>query len=194
MGDKARGWLDHARRAHSHEDRAFIEGTEDAIQLERHLAEPTDVRANPTAAVAPAKLGWRIVGVRVEERRSAACVTAAFEQFAVHVNDALRPGLLVQVVHVLGAEEYAIFQLLLQFCEREVRRVGLCRSGDSTAHRVELPDQPGITTPSMGRGYFLNPVVSPESAATECRNSALGAHACACEDEDAITGRDGEHG
>ena len=49
---KARGWFDHPRRAHSHEDRAFAQCVEDAIQLERHLAEPADVGANPSAAIA----------------------------------------------------------------------------------------------------------------------------------------------
>jgi hypothetical protein len=44
--------LDHTRRARCNEDSAFIEGTEDAIQLERHLAEPADVRSNPAAALA----------------------------------------------------------------------------------------------------------------------------------------------
>jgi hypothetical protein len=57
MRDKAGGWFDHARRAHSHKDRAFIEGTEDAIQLERHFAKPANVRSNPSTALAPRKLG-----------------------------------------------------------------------------------------------------------------------------------------
>src|ERR1700757_338651 len=84
VSDKAGGWLDHARRAHSHQDRAFIEGTEDAIQLERHLAEPADVRSNPAAAL---ELYGRIVGGSVAERGSAACVATALEEFAVHVDD-----------------------------------------------------------------------------------------------------------
>ena len=136
MGDKARGWLDHARRAHSHEDGAFIEGMEDAIQLERHLAEPADVRANPTSAVAPGNLGWRIVGGRVVKWRSAAPVAAALEEFAVHVDDALRPCLLMKVVHVLRAEEQTIFQLLFKLSQREVCRIRLgCRA--ATRRRME---------------------------------------------------------
>src|ERR1700722_1636347 len=77
--NKARRWLHNARCPDSHEERAFIQFVEDAIQLERHFAEPTDVRANPSAAFAPGKLGWRIVGGRVAERRSAARVATAFE-------------------------------------------------------------------------------------------------------------------
>jgi transposase-like protein len=52
MGDKGSGWLDHTRRARRNEDRAFVQSAEDAIQLERHLAEPADVRAISTAAQA----------------------------------------------------------------------------------------------------------------------------------------------
>jgi hypothetical protein len=87
---------------------------EDAIQLEWHFAKPTDVRANPASTLAPGKFGWRFVGVSVAERWSAASVTAALEEFAVHVDDALRPCLLVKVVHVLGTEKEAISQALLQ--------------------------------------------------------------------------------
>jgi hypothetical protein len=56
---------------------------EDAIHFERHLAEPADVGTNPSSAFATGNLGWRIVGVGVAERRSAAPVAAAFEEFAV---------------------------------------------------------------------------------------------------------------
>jgi hypothetical protein len=108
VSNEASGWLNYARCADSHEDRAFVQSAEDAIQLERHFAEPADVRANPSPAVAPGKLGWRIVGVGVAERRSGATIAAAFEEFAVHVDDIPRPCLLVQVIHVLRAEEQAI--------------------------------------------------------------------------------------
>jgi hypothetical protein len=108
LSDKAGGWLHHARCADSHEDRAFAQCAEDAIQLERRFAEPADVRSNATSAVAPGKLGWKIVGGRVVKWRSGASIAAAFKQFAVHVDDAHRPCLLVQVVYVLGAEEQAI--------------------------------------------------------------------------------------
>jgi hypothetical protein len=86
--DKTRGWLDHARRAYSHEDRAFVECARDAIQLERHFAKPADVRSNATSAVAAGKLGWRIVGGCVVKWRSGASIAAAFKQFAVHVDNA----------------------------------------------------------------------------------------------------------
>jgi hypothetical protein len=104
MGDKASGWLDHTRLARRNEDRAFVQSGEDAIQVERHFAEPADVRSNATSAVAPGNLGGWFVDIGVAERGSAACVTAAFEEFAVHVDTALRPCLLVKVIHILRAE------------------------------------------------------------------------------------------
>src|ERR1700745_2753048 len=69
MDDKAGGGLDHARRTDRHEDRAFAQCVEDALQLERHFAKPTDVRANPAPAFAPWKLRWRMVGSRVVKGR-----------------------------------------------------------------------------------------------------------------------------
>jgi hypothetical protein len=85
---EARGWLDHARRAYGHEDRAFAQCAEDAIQVERHFAEPADMRSNATSALAAENLGGWFVDVGVEERRSAARVAAALEEFGVHVDDA----------------------------------------------------------------------------------------------------------
>jgi len=45
--------LDHTRCADSHEDRTFAQCADDAIQFERHFAEPADVWSNATSAVAP---------------------------------------------------------------------------------------------------------------------------------------------
>jgi hypothetical protein len=195
MRNEARRWLHNARCADSHEDRAFVQRVEDAIQVERHFAEPTDVRANPSSALASGKLRWRIVGRRVVKWRSGASVAAALEKFAVHVDDANRPCLLVQIIHVLGAEEQTVFQPLLQLREGEVRRVGLCCCRDSTPHGIELPHQPGIATPRIRRGDFFDSVVAPETAHTpERRYPALGAYTSPSEDEDSISERDGEHG
>jgi hypothetical protein len=123
VSNKAGGWLHHSRCPHSHEDRAFVQCAEDAIHLEGQFAEPADMRSNPAAAVAARKLGWRIIGVCVVKGRSAAPLAAAPEEFPVHVDNALRSRLLVKVVHVLGAEEQALLQLLFELSQREVRRV-----------------------------------------------------------------------
>ena len=147
--NETRGWLHNARCSDSHEYRAFIECVEDAIQFERQFAEPADVRSNPTPAVAPGKLGWRIVSIYVAEGCATAPVAAALEEFPVHVDDALRSSLLVKVIHILRAEEQAVTQGAFELRESEVRRVGLRRRRDTPPHRVELPDQPRIVTPRM---------------------------------------------
>src|SRR5215469_18343818 len=107
VSGKAGGWLDHTRRAHSNEHRAFIQCTEDPIQCEGHLAEPADVWTNPSATLATGNLGWRIIGVSVVKRRSAACVATALVQFPMHMDDVFRSCSLVQVINVLRTEEKA---------------------------------------------------------------------------------------
>src|ERR1039458_3540204 len=195
VSDEARGWLNDTRRARRNEDRAFVQSGEDAIQVERQFAEPADVRSNATSAVAPGNLGGWFVDIGVAERGSAACVATAFEEFAVHVDDALRSSLLVKVIHILGAEEQAVTQGAFELGEREVCRIRFGFRRDTPTHRVELPDQPGIATPRVGRGDFLDSVVAPETIdATERRYPAFGAYACPCEDEESIGGRNGEHG
>ena len=113
----------------------------------------------------------------------------------MHVDAALRPCLLVKVVHVLRAEEQAVTQGAFELREREVCRIRFgCRSNPPT-HGIELPHQPGIATPRIRRGYLFDPVVPPQTIdATEGRYPALGAYACPGEDEESIGGRNGEHG
>ena len=128
------------------------------------------------------------------KRWSAACVAAAFEQFPVHVDGALRSCLLVQIIHVLRAEEQAVIQGAFELREREVCRIRFgCRSNPPT-HGIELPHQPGIATPRIRRGYLFDPVVAPQPVdATERRYPAFGAYACPCEDEEATSRRNCEH-
>jgi hypothetical protein len=86
----------------------LIQCSIDSIQLERHFAKPADVRANPTAASAPGDFGWRLVEIHVAKSWAAAGVATALEKLSVHVDDVLRPRLLVKSVDVLGADEKAI--------------------------------------------------------------------------------------
>ena len=120
LSDKAGGWLDHSRCADSHEDRAFIQNAEDAIQLERHFAEPADMWANPTAAFAPGNFHGRIVGARVVKWRSGASIAAAFEKLAVHVNQLSGAGMLVQAIHILRAKKQPVPEVFLKARQREV--------------------------------------------------------------------------
>src|SRR5579864_5959725 len=105
MRHKARRWLHDSRRRRRQKDRTFIQCVCDAIQLKRHFSKPADVRSNPAAALAARNLHGRIVSIRIVECRPAAPIATAFEKFTVHVHDALRSSLLMQVVYILSAEE-----------------------------------------------------------------------------------------
>ena len=77
----------YARGSDSHKSRTFIQCGENPVQFERHFAKPADVRANPSAALAPGNLGRRLVNIPVLEGWSAASIAAALEQFPVHVDN-----------------------------------------------------------------------------------------------------------
>src|SRR5215470_5864770 len=88
------GWFHDAGRSDGHEQCAFIEGAIYPIEVEWHFAEPADMRANVSTARTSWNLCWWLVQIPVRERWPVAGVTTAHEQMAVHVNDALRTGLL----------------------------------------------------------------------------------------------------
>src|SRR5437879_3625473 len=132
--------------------------------------------------------------MRVKKRSTGATVATALEKLSVHVDDVDRTRLLVQVVHVLSAQQEVTSEILLQLCKREVRRVRLgCRSNPPT-HGVELPDEPGIASPSLGRSNLLYTVIPPQPAhATEGRNPTFGANPCSGEDEHAVSRGNSQH-
>src|SRR5437660_9332876 len=111
--------------------------------------------------------------MRVKKRSTGATVATALEKLSMHVDDDDRTRLLVQVVHVLSAQQEVTSEILLQLCKREVRRVRLgCRSNPPT-HGVELPDEPGIASPSLGRSNLLydgnSATARPRHGRTESR-------------------------
>jgi hypothetical protein len=87
-----------------------------------------------------------------------------------------------------------VLQGAFKFREGEVSRIRFgCRSHTPT-HGVELPHQPGIAMPSLGRGDLLDPIIPPHSShATECWDAAFRAYSCSGENEDAVGGGNGEH-
>jgi hypothetical protein len=107
---------------------------------------------------------WRFVAGIVEERRPPAGVATAFEKLAMHVKNMSGSGFFVQVVHVLRAEEEAIFELAFQAGKREMSGIGLGDSGNAPAHGVEIPDQRRIPRPGMRGRHFFDAIVAPESA------------------------------
>ena len=105
MRGETGGRLDGAGSADGEENGALVESGEDFVEMEWSFAKPADVGTDFSAAGTTRNFGGGFVEVGVCEGRAGARVATAFEEFAVHVTNAARSGLFVQVVHVLGAEE-----------------------------------------------------------------------------------------
>jgi hypothetical protein len=128
--------------------------------------------------------------------RPAAAVATALEKLSVHVDDASRTGLLVQIVHVLATDEKAILQRAFKFGESELRGIWFGRRSHSLPHRIEFPHQPGIAAPRFGRCDLFDPVIPPKSPphATEGWKAALGAYSGAGKNKDAVGRGNDQHG
>ena len=73
-------------------------------------------------------------------------------------------------------------------------RIGLGCRRNPPSHEIELPHQPGIALPSLGRCDLPDSVVPPKSThATESWDAAFRAYACSGENEDAVGGANREH-
>ena len=99
-----------ARRSYGFEHSAVVQCAIDLVQCERHFAEPSDVRANPTAAFTTGEA--RLAGRRdsCHEKEGGCNCRNALEKLSVHADDVSRSRLLVKVVHVLGADEKSFLQ------------------------------------------------------------------------------------
>jgi hypothetical protein len=103
--------------------RACVERVDDLIHLKWGFAEPANVRANPTPAFASRNLGGRVVSSYVVKGHAPARVAAAFEQLAVHVNDALRSRPFVEIVDILCAKKESLSQSAFELREYEMTGV-----------------------------------------------------------------------
>jgi hypothetical protein len=127
----------------------------------------------------------------VLERGQIAGIAAALHQLAVHVNDALRPSRLVQVVDVLRAEKEALPDRALERREGPVGGVWMADGRLGAPLRVEAPYDLGVRLPSVGRCNLFEPILLPEApGVTKGADPALGADAGAGEDEDVRRARD----
>lgn len=175
--DETGGRFHDTGRSHRGEKGAAIQLRKDAVQIVRYFPKPADVRTDSAPAFAARYLRRRLVPGVIGEWRSPAGVTAALEKLAVHVKNAARSGLFVQVVHVLRAEEQAVREFALQIGEREMRGIRL-GGGNTPAHGIEIPDQPRIASPGMRRSYLFDAIVSPKSTRpAKGWDSALGTDA-----------------
>ena len=72
--------------------------------------------------------------------------------------------------------------------------IRFCRSSDTSADRIELPNQARVALPRTWRGNLFEAVIAPEAARTsKRRNTAFGTDPGPGEDEDAILSRDLDH-
>ena len=102
--------------------------------------------------------------------------------------------MLVQIVNVLRAQEKAIGESPFELGQSKMSRVWFGFGSNTTAHRVELPYEPGIAMPRLRRSNFFYAVISPEPvASTESRNSALRADSRAGQNENALGRREFKH-
>jgi len=163
------------------------------VHSERDFAEEDDVGTQPGSTGAERHLIESAVDGVVFYRGAAAIVGAAgLGEFAVHVEEANGAGALVKVVDVLAAEEEAVAELGREFGEGGMGGLGLSRLGRRAACGVELPDQCGIAVESFGGADVLDAMAGPKTVGgTEGREAAFGADAGAGEDEDTISGGDG---
>ena len=109
--DEAGGRIDRARGADGDEQVAARQRRLDPVHVQRHLAEPDDVRAQPAVAggAARARAGGRSPG---QSQTRPVRGAVRLEQFAVHVDQLeagrgrdRRVGAVVQVVDVLGDQQ-----------------------------------------------------------------------------------------
>src|SRR2546423_11628285 len=113
MRDESRSRIHRSRAADGDEQIALVQLLEDPVHAERHLSEPDHVRTQLASTPIAA---WRnaVVSALVSKRRAIAGVAARLQELAVHVQDVARACPFVQRVDVLGTEEKAVPDFLLE--------------------------------------------------------------------------------
>ncbi len=85
--------------------------------------------------------------------------------FAMHMQHALRPGPLVQIVHILRHDQQLTLSVLGPFGiepgQSMVRRVGLLGLDRRAAQVVETQDEVGIARERLGSGDIFDPMLLP---------------------------------
>jgi hypothetical protein len=103
----------------------------------------------------------------------------------VHVQHALRPGAIVQVVNILGDQQQLAGPLRVEPGERVVRGIGFDLGEVRAAFVVEAVDQLGVVRERLWRAHILDAMPLPQSAgAAKGGDAGFGGNACAGEDDD----------
>src|SRR4051794_9307374 len=154
--------------------------------MQRHLAEPDDVRPDLSATGAAFRY-LVLVRIAIDERRPSARLAAALEKVPMDVQDARGACLFVQVVDVLGADQEPVADRGLQLGERDMGRVRFLLRRRLPPRRIKGPHQIWIAAPRFGcRDVFDTYVVPHAVRVPEGRNPALGADASARQDKHAV--------
>jgi hypothetical protein len=182
--DEAGGGIDRARGADRHEQVAGSNGFVDAVHVIGHLAEPDDVRTN-LAGGAAGRAECPLPHRFRPGKASVAGQAPALLQFAMHVDEALRSGALVQVIDVLGHQQKIARPAPLQIGEGKVGGVRLDRAELGTACIVEIVHKSGIAAERFGRRNVFHPVPLPQAVrAAEGGDAAVGRDAGTGQDDD----------
>jgi hypothetical protein len=122
----------------------------------------------------------------VVEWEAGASLATALEELSVHVNEARRTRLLVQIVDILRAEKEAIAHDSLDCRQSVVSKIGFACPGLRAPLRIETPDDRGVRSPAFRGSNVLEAVLLPEAIGVpEGANPALGADPRARQHEDA---------
>src|SRR6185437_7891689 len=124
--NKAGGRVNGAAGANHNHERSFSDLVLDTVHLQRGFAEENNVRAQSSAAgTAGHFIQTAIEGAILDRWMAALALAPRFGQLAVHVEQVHRTGALMQVVHILRAEEELPLQLRLELGNREVSGIRL---------------------------------------------------------------------
>ena len=155
----------------------------DFVHAIRHFPEPDHVRPKPSAPAPPA-LSTGLPSRFLPPAMSAGAASGG-PDLAVHVDDPLRAGLLVEVVDVLGYE----YQMPVPFSlEPRERKMGRVRPGVPVSCKplaVEFQYPKGVSVKCLRRRDILDPDLTPDPAlVSECAQPGLGGNACPRQDHD----------
>jgi 4-hydroxy-tetrahydrodipicolinate reductase len=159
------------------------DGGVNLIHPVRHLTKPDDVGTKRGNAAGRAR--WPVEQGRAPRHPRVACGTPGRSMFAVHVDQPLRPGALVQVIDILRHDQQGPRPVRVQPSQRSMRRIGLNGLHEGTPRVVKAQHEIGVTRKRAGRCDVFDPVILPQAACTpERADAALGADSSAGQDHD----------
>jgi hypothetical protein len=160
--DETGGGVDGAGSADDKHQGCFVDLFADAVHLVGNFSEEDDVGAEAASATAATYFREAgVEGVIWNGRLAAVALAMGLVELAMHVEEVDGAGALVEVVHILRAEEEAVTDAALQVGEGVVGGVGLGFGTGGAACGVELPDEFGIASPGVGSANVFDAIAGP---------------------------------